>query len=333
MCSQSRSCHSRGVQPQTASRRYLLRFVYLSIAASVFTVVLKYVAYLVTGSVGLLSDAIESIVNVVAAVIALLALRAAAKPADSRHHFGRGKAEYLSSGIEGFMIFGAATAILVTSVPRLWRPEQLEDLGVGIVITAVATVINAVVGLLLLRVGRQHRSATLAADGHHLLTDVWTSVGVIVAVFLVLLTGWVWLDPLIAIAVAVNIMIVGGRLIRESMRGLLDVSLPSSETEKIVAVLAKHASGGVTFHGLQTREAGKDRFMSVHMLVPGAWSVQRAHDETERVEAELREVVPDLTVLTHVEPREDPRAYGDYAGGLEISETLEARDPADGAGG
>jgi len=312
------------VQPQTASRRYLLRFVYLSIAASVFTVVLKYVAFLVTDSVGLLSDAIESIVNVVAAVIALLALRAAAKPADTRHHFGRGKAEYLSSGIEGFMIFGAATAILVTSVPRLWQPQPLEDLGVGIAITAVATVINAAVGFLLLRVGRQHRSATLAADGHHLLTDVWTSVGVVVAVVLVMLTGWVWLDPLIAIAVAINIMVVGARLIRASTRGLLDVSLPAAETQQIVSVLAKHAAGGITFHGLQTREAGKDRFMSVHMLVPGDWSVQRAHDEAELVESDLRATVPDLTVLTHVEPREDPRAYGDYAGGL---------DPADGAGG
>lgn len=319
--------------PQTAERRYLLRFVYLSIAAAVLTVLLKYSAYLITGSVGLLSDAIESIVNVVAAVIALLALRSAAKPADSLHHFGRGKAEYLSSGIEGFMIFGAATAILVTSVPRLWNPGELEDLGIGLLITSVATVINAVVGIVLVRVGSTHRSATLRADGHHLLTDVWTSVGVIFGVFLVLITGWSVLDPVVAIAVAVNIMVVGARLVRESTRGLLDVALPEAETRSIVNVLAAHAVNGVTFHGLQTREAGKDRFMSVHMLVPGEWTVVEGHDAAEQVEADLRAAVPDLAILTHLEPREDPRAYDDYSGGVEITDVMDARDPADGAGG
>lgn len=308
---------------ETKSRSYLLRFVYLSIAAAIFTVVLKYSAYLLTGSVGLLSDAIESIVNVVAAFIALMALRAAAKPADGTHHFGRGKAEYLSSGIEGFMIFAAATAILVTSVPRLWQPKELEDLGVGLLITAVATVINLVVGLVLVRAGRKHRSATLRADGHHLLTDVWTSVGVIVGVLLVMLTGWDILDPLIAIGVAINILVVGTRLIREALRGLLDVALPPEITAQIVGVLSRHAHDGVTFHGLQTRESGKDRFMSVHMLVPGDWSVQHAHDMVEDVEVELRATVPDLTVLTHVEPREDPRAYDDFAAGVDIGEATE----------
>jgi cation diffusion facilitator family transporter len=319
---------------ESVSRRYLMRFVWLSVAAAVATMSLKYVAYLLTGSVGLLSDAIESIVNVVAAVIALLALRAAAKPADDTHHFGRGKAEYLSSGIEGFMIFGAATAILVTSVPRLWSPEQLEDLGIGLTITLVATLINAAVGFTLLRAGQRHRSATLRADGHHLLTDVWTSVGVLIGVGAVAVTGWNILDPLIAIAVAVNILVVGTRLIREAMRGLLDIALPADQTRAITEVLARHAVSGVTFHGLQTREAGKDRFMSVHVLVPGEWSVQRSHDVVEDLEADLRRAVADLHVLTHVEPREDPRAYDDYAGGIDIAAALEVpHDPADGAGG
>lgn len=309
-------------------RKHLLRFVYLSIAASIMTVSLKYTAYLLTGSVGLLSDAIESIVNVVAAVVALLALRAAAKPADTSHHFGRGKAEYLSSGVEGFMIFGAATAILVTSVPRLWQPEQLEELGIGLVVTGIATVINAVVGLILVRVGTSHRSATLRADGHHLLTDVWTSVGVIVGVGLVMFTGWTLLDPIIAIAVAINILVVGVRLIREAIRGLLDVALPSAQTEAIVAVLQQHSVAGVTFHGLQTRESGKDRFMSVHMLVPGQWTVQQAHDAAENLEADLRFAVSDLQILTHVEPREDPRAYGDYAGGLDLADDKPAGSAA-----
>ena len=324
---------SEPVAAGSADRGYLLRFVYLSIGAAVLTVVLKYIAYLLTGSVGLLSDAIESIVNVVAAVIALLALRAAAKPADNTHHFGRGKAEYLSSGIEGFMIFGAATAILVTSVPRLFHPEQLEQLGLGLAITMVATAINGVVGLTLLRAGRRHRSATLSADGHHLLTDVWTSIGVVVGVALVMLTGWLILDPLVAIAVAINILWVGVKLIREAMRGLLDVALPDEQHQAIVRVLSEYAVQGVTFHGLQTRESGKDRFMSVHMLVPGEWSVAEAHDRVEEVEQQLRSQVADLQVLTHLEPREDPRAYDDYSGGLDVAEELAAWDPTDGAGG
>jgi len=318
-----------------ATRSYLFRFVYLSIAASVLVVAMKYAAYLLTDSVGLLSDAIESIVNVVAAVIALMALKAAAKPADTIHHFGRGKAEYLSSGIEGFMIFGAATAILVTSVPRLWAPRELEQLGIGLVITIAATLINVTVGLILVRAGRRHRSATLFADGQHLLTDVWTSIGVIVGVFAVMLTGWNILDPLVAIAVALNILVVGTRLIAAAMRGLLDVSLPAEQHEAIAAVLARHATGGVTFHGLQTRESGKDRFMSVHVLVPGEWTVQHSHDVVEEVESDLKAAVADLHVLTHVEPREDPRAYGDYSGGLDLADEISDRLPyaADDASG
>lgn len=304
----------------STDRRRLLRYVWLSIGAAIATVTLKYIAYLLTGSVGLLSDAIESVVNVVAAFIALMALRAAAKPADELHHFGRGKAEYLSSGIEGFMIFGAATAILVTSIPKLFQPEQLERLGIGLLVTVVATVINAVVGFILVRAGRRHRSATLRADGHHLLTDVWTSVGVIVGVFLVMLTGWKILDPLVAIAVAINILIVGVRLIREAMRGLLDVALPDEEQSLLLGVLADHTRDGVKFHGLKTRESGKDRFMAVHMLVPGDWTVMAAHDEVEDVEADLRAAVSDLTIFTHLEPAEDPRAYGDYVGGVAIDE-------------
>ena len=314
-------------------RRNLFKYAWLSIVTSVATVTLKYTAYLLTGSVGLLSDAIESVVNVVAAVIALLALRAAAKPADNVFHFGRGKAEYLSSGIEGFMIFGAATVILVTSIPRLFHPEPLEHLGIGLLVTAVATGLNAVVGLLLIRVGRRHRSATLDADGHHLITDVWTSVGVLVGVALVALTGWLPLDPLIAIAVAINILVVGYRLVRQAMNGLLDIALPPYQHDQIVAVLARHAKDGVTFHGLQSRESGKDRFMSVHMLVPGAWSVQEAHDRVEDVEQELKATVGDLEVMTHLEPSEDPRAYDDYSGGIEITHAMDPRDPADGAGG
>jgi len=303
---------------QVASRGYLVRFAYLSIAAALLTIGLKGWAYLLTGSVGLLSDAIESTVNLAAAVIALLALRAAAKPADSVHHYGRGKAEYLSAAVEGFLIFGAAAAILVTAVPRLFNPEDLKRLGLGLVITLIATVINGAVGVILSRAGREHRSATLQADGHHLLTDVWTSVGVVVAVFLVLVTGWVILDPLIAIAVAINIMFIGVRLIRGSVRSLLDASLDPAEHERIVAVLQEHATEGVTFHALHTRESGQSRFMTVHMLVPGEWTVAASHDRVEDLEAALHVVVTDLEIMVHVEPLEDPRAYGDYQGGIDL---------------
>ena len=303
---------------QVASRGYLLRFAYLSIAAALLTIGLKGWAYILTGSVGLLSDAIESTVNLAAAVIALLALRAAAKPADTVHHYGRGKAEYLSAGIEGFLIFGAAGAILITAIPRLFNPEELERLGLGLVITLIATAINGAVGVILLRAGRTHRSATLRADGHHLLTDVWTSVGVVAAVFLVLVTGWVILDPIIAIAVAINIMIIGLRLIRGSVRSLLDVSLDKADHDRIVSVLQEHVGDGVTFHALQTRESGQSRYMTVHMLVPGQWTVAASHDRVEELEAQLHAAVPDLEIMVHIEPIEDPRAYGDYRGGIDL---------------
>lgn len=303
---------------QVASRSYLVRFAYLSIAAAILTIGLKGWAYVLTGSVGLLADAIESTVNLMAAVIALLALRAAAKPADSVHHYGRGKAEYLSAAVEGLLICGAAAVILVLAIPRLFHPEDLERLGLGLVITLIATAMNGAVGAVLLRAGRRHRSATLQADGHHLLTDVWTSAGVVVGVFLVLVTGWVILDPLIAIAVAINVMLIGVRLIRSSVRSLLDISLDPADHQRIVAVLQEHATEGVTFHALQTREAGQARYMTVHMLVPGEWTVTASHDRVEDLEGALHVVVTDLDVMVHVEPLEDPRAYGDYEGGIDF---------------
>lgn len=300
-------------------RKDLLKFAYLSIAAAVVTIAMKFGAYVLTGSVGLLSDALESTVNLVAAVIAVMALRVASKPADDVHHYGRGKAEYLSAAVEGFMIFAAAAAILITAVPRLFEGEQLEELGLGLIITVLATAINGSVGVVLLRAGRKHRSATLEADGHHLLTDVWTSGGVIVGIFLVLVTHWTILDPLIAIAVAINIMVIGVKLIRGSLRSLLDAAIPDSEQDAIVEVLRKHSHDGITFHGLQTRESGVQRFMTVHMLVPGDWTVASSHDCSDEVEKALKAAVSDLSVLIHVEPIDDPRSYGDYEGGLAVN--------------
>lgn len=296
--------------PATSS---LTRFAWLSIAAAVATIGLKSVAYLVTGSVGLLSDAAESVVNLVAAIIALIALRVAARPPDAAHHYGHGKAEYFSAGIEGLMIFVAAAVILASAVQRFIHPVALERVGAGLLISSAATVINGVVGWVLIRAGRAHRSATLDADGRHLITDVWTSVGVLVGVLLVALTGWERLDPVVAAIVGVNILVTGYRLVRGSAGALLDAALAPQELAAITAVLDRYRSDDVDFHGLQTRESGRHRFVAVHVLVPGAWTVHRGHDLLEEVEAAIVEALPDTTVHTHLEPREDPRAYDDYA--------------------
>ena len=292
-------------------RSTLVKYAWLSVGAAVLTIGMKSAAFLVTGSVGLLSDALESVVNLVAALVALVALRVAAKPADSTHHYGHGKAEYFSAAIEGVMIFVAAAAILWTAVPRLITPQPIDDVGIGLAITLAATAVNGAVGLLLIRVGRRHRSITLEADGKHLMTDVWTSVGVVVAVLAVALTGWLRLDPLIAIAVGINILITGTRLVAQSGAGLMDAALPAEESARIESVLDRFRSDEVAFHALQTRQAGHQRFVSVHVLVPGAWTVQRGHDVLEDVEAAVREALPDASVHTHLEPREDPRAFED----------------------
>jgi cation diffusion facilitator family transporter len=291
----------------------LTKYAWLSIAAAVVTIALKTGAYLLTGSVGLLSDAAESVVNLVAAVIALVALTVAARPADDNHHYGHGKAEYFSAGIEGLMIFVAAALIIVSAVNRLMHPQELEKLGIGLAITLLATAINGAVGWLLIRVGKQHRSATLVADGKHLMTDVWTSVGVVVGVGLVAVTGWLPLDSLVAIAVAINILWMGWRLVASSTTSLLDAALTPADVAIVTAVLDRHRSDDVDFHGLQTRESGRQRFVSMHVLVPGAWTVQQAHDMVEVVESDIRAALEHVHVSTHIEPREDERSYADYA--------------------
>ena len=293
----------------------LAKWAWLSIAAALLTIALKSTAYLLTGSVGLLSDALESVVNLVAAILALVALKVASRPADDDHHYGHGKAEYFSAGAEGVMIFVAAALIIVSAVNRLMHPQPLEELGIGLAITLAATVVNGVVGFLVLRAGRTHRSITLVADGKHLLTDVWTSAGVIVGVGLVAVTGWLPLDSLVAIGVAINILWTGFALMRHSMQGLMDHALPKDQVDAVRAVLKDVASsyppGELEFHALQTREAGRQRFVSMHVLVPGDWTVTQGHDLLEQVEQAVTEALPDADVHTHLEPREDPRSYED----------------------
>lgn len=289
----------------------LSKYAVLSLVAGIVVLVLKLGAWYVTGSVGLLSDALESLVNIAAAGVAIVALRAASKPPDADHQFGHGKAEYFSALVEGAMIVVAATMIIYSAIERLLNPAPLEEVGVGLAISVLASLINAAVALLLFRVGRAHGSAALVADAHHLVTDLWTTGGVIVGVVLVALTGWDRLDPIIALAVAINIIVVGVNLLRGSTSGLLDAALPDDEVTAIRQILRGYQREDVVIHGLQTRRAGRQRFVSMHVLVPGDWSVAAGHDLCDAMEGEVEAALPGTTCITHLEPIEDPRAWDD----------------------
>jgi cation diffusion facilitator family transporter len=291
--------------------RSLTRLAWLSIAAAVVTIGLKLGAWYVTDSVGLLSDAAESVVNLVAAILALIALTWAERPPDEEHVYGHEKAEYLSAGAEGALIVVAAVTILVAAVDRLVHPAAIGSVGIGVAVAAVASAVNLAVGVVLLRAGRDHGSITLEADGRHLLTDVWTSAGVIVGIVAVAATGWERLDPVIALVVATNIVRTGVSLLHRSAGGLLDRALPPEVRAVVDRVLAEEQDAEVRFHAVRTRQAGRRAFVSLHVLVPGEWSVQRGHDRLERVEDRLRAAVPNVTVFTHLEPLEDPVSFAD----------------------
>ena len=293
------------------NRSALTRYAWLSMAAALTTISLKAGAYLLTGSVGLLSDAIESIINLVAAGMALWMLTIAARPPDESHMYGHGKAEYFSSSVEGALILVAAVGIAYTAVERLLDPVPLMQLGTGLGISFVAALVNFIVARILLRAGDKYRSITLEADGHHLMTDVWTSVGVLAGVGAVALTGWQVLDPLVALGVAVNIVWTGIRLIRRSVAGLMDASLSEKDQQKIEAVLSKYREMGIEFHALRTRQAASRRFVSVHVLVPGEWSVHDSHHIAEDLEGDIRQVIRDAVVFTHLEPVEDELSLRD----------------------
>jgi cation diffusion facilitator family transporter len=291
----------------------LARFAWLSIAAALVTIGLKSAAYLLTGSVGLLSDAAESVVNLVAAATTLGMLTVAARPPDEEHAYGHTKAEYFASGVEGALILVAAAAIAWTAVDRLLHPKAIEALGIGLVISTAASLVNLVVARVLFRAGRKHHSIALEADAHHLMTDVWTSVGVLAGIGLVALTGWNVVDPVVALLVAANIVFSGVKLVRRSMLGLLDTALPPEELKALQAVLDRHAGPEVQFHAVRTRQAAARRFVSMHVLVPGDWPVRRGHELLERVEADVRGVLHNATVFTHLEAIEDPASYADEA--------------------
>jgi cation diffusion facilitator family transporter len=283
----------------------------LSIGAAIITIVLKFGAYKLTGSVGLLSDAFESIVNLVAALAAFWALSYATKPPDAEHTFGHSKAEYFSSALEGFLILIAAGSIAVAAGQRLLDPQPIEQAGLGLALALVATAINGGVAWILLRASRRLRSITLRADAHHLLTDVWTSAGVVLGIGLVSITGWYVLDPIIALLVAANIVWTGVKLLRETGSGLLDAAIPAEDQQLIEPILNTYQAQGLQFHAMRTRVAGTHRFVSFHVLVPGAWTVQSGHDLCEEIEQAIALALPGTDVTTHLEPAEDPVSWDD----------------------
>lgn len=297
--------------PAEGADRRLFRLLWLSVAAAVLTIALKTAAWIATDSVGLLSDALESVVNLVAAVTAIGALYLASRPPDDNHAYGHAKAEYFSAGIEGALIFLAAIYIGGAAIQRLLDPRPLSDIGVGLAVSVVASLINLAVGLILLRTGRRERSITLEANGKHLFTDVLTSAGVVVGVSVAGLTGWQSIDPIIAIGVAFNIIYIGISLVRRSVAGLMDTSLDDDVKRELDRVLASFSARGVRFHAVRTRQGGRRAFVSTHVLVPGWWTVQHGHDLVEDVEDEIRRVLPYATVFTHLEPDDDPRSFED----------------------
>lgn len=293
------------------NRGVLTRYAWLSIAAAVVTITLKGLAYGLTGSIGLLSDAIESFVNLAGASVALTMLTIAARPPDDEHHYGHDKAEYFASGVEGTLILGAAIGIAAAAIHRFLHPQALAQPGLGLAVSMLASAINFGVARVLLRVGRTYESITLEADARHLMTDVWTSAGVIAGVGAVALTGWTRLDPIVALVVAANIVYTGLRLVRRSVLGLLDTALPIAESAAVERILATYRSQGVQFHAIRTRQAAARRFVTMHVLVPGEWTVQRGHTLLESVEEEIRAALPNASVLTHLEPVEDPVSFDD----------------------
>ncbi len=307
------------------NRRSLTRFAWLAISAALVTIALKAGAYLLTNSIGLLSDALESLVNLFGALMALTMLIVAARPPDDEHAFGHDKAEYFSSIVEGTLILVAAGAIGAAAVYRLINPRTLEHISLGLLVSVAAALVNLGVGLILLRAGKRYQSITLEADAHHLLTDVLTSAGVLVGIGAVALTGWQPLDPIVALIVAANIVATGVRLVRRSVSGLMDSALPIEDQQALQGALARYADDGVQFHALRTHQAGARRFISLHVLVPGAWTVQRGHRLLERIEADIRGALPGATVLTHLESLEDPASWDD----IDLDRSAEPRNGAD----
>lgn len=292
-------------------RSKLTRFAWLSVGVAVLTISLKTIAYLVTGSVGLLSDALESIVNLVGALMALGMLTIAARPADENHTYGHTKAEYFSSGVEGTLILLAAVSIAYAAIQRLIVPKPLEQVGIGLLVSVAASLANLAVALILRRAGKQYNSISLTANSHHLLTDVWTSAGVLLGVGAVVVTGWQTLDPLVAIVVAANIVWTGVGIIKNSVSGLMDGAIPKEDLAVIQSVLDRYQEKGVEFHALRTRQSGSIKIISMHVLVPGDWTVDRGHRLVSHIEEAVGSALEDSVIFTHLESLSDPASFND----------------------
>ena len=291
----------------------LAKYAWLSIAAALVTIILKLSAYFITGSVGLLSDAVESFVNLAAAGFALFAIKLAEKPPDEEHMYGHSKIEYFSSVFEGILILIAALAIGWTAIDRIIHPRDIEQAMLGLIISAGASLVNLFVALKLLGIGKKHNSIIFEADAHHLLTDVWTSIGVIAGVFLVSVTHIQILDPIIAIIVSINIVVTGIILMKRSAMGLMDSAISKEENEQIVNYLKSFENQKIQHHAMRTRQSGMRKFVSLHVLVPGNWSVQKGHDLLEEIERGIRALIPRITVTTHLEPIDDPMSLKDIS--------------------
>lgn len=282
----------------------------ISVAVGIIVLALKFWAWGLTASVALWSDALESFVNVATAIAALIAIRYSARPADTNHPFGHAKAEYFSVVLEGVLIIFAALSILSSAWEGFLRPHAIEQPVVGLAINLVATAINAGWATVLVTVGRRRRSLALAADGVHLFTDVATSIGVFIGLVLVVLTGWLVLDPVLAALVAVNILWQGWKLIRESVGGLMDEAVPPETFERICAVIHENATGAIEAHDVRTRRGGRMTFIEFHLVVPGAMPVSESHAICDRIERALRNAVPDIHIAIHVEPEEKAKHVG-----------------------
>ncbi len=297
----------------SVKQKSITHYAWLSIAAAILTIALKLLAYLLTDSVGLLSDALESLINLAGAIMALAMLSIAIRPADADHAFGHTKAEYFSSGVEGILILVAAIFIGIASISRFLNPKPLDKVGIGLAVSVVASLINLGTSIVLKKAGKRFRSIALEADAKHLMTDVWTSAGVIIGVALVVLTGWLRLDAIVAFLVACNIVWTGFTIIQKSVSGLMDKVLTKEELKIIDSILEPYRETGIQFHAILTRQAGARQFVSFHVLVPGAWTVMQGHQLLEQIESDLRNVLPDIVVSTHLEPLEDPTSYDDIS--------------------
>lgn len=293
------------------SRLFLKRYAWLSIGAAITTISLKGSAYYITDSVGLLSDAMESIVNLAGALMALSVLIIAARPADYNHKFGHSKAEYFSSAFEAILIVAAAIIIAYTAVERLFNPRPIQKIGLGLIVSIMASLVNLFVSRVISRAGKRYDSITLEADAKHLLTDVWTSLGVMIGVGAVAVTGWHILDPIVALIVAANIVWIGIHIIRKSISGLMDSSLPENEQKIILSILGHYLAKGIKYHALRTIKSGARRFITIHVLVPGDWTVKEGHQLLERIEEDICKSLESATVITHLESLEDPSSWND----------------------